>query len=275
MKMDDDNRRRAFGTVASLDAWHEKFTVSRRRAKLHVDVVFADARLGGEPDDEVRFRLRLKRAEVVVVISRHEQIEVDKASVSRDAPQVKVKQAEKRSTKRQAKGGVDFNAGVSIRGPSAAGKVGAGAHFDATQEAALKVTRETGGFAVTQIQTDAGEYAWIVEPVASTVLAGRPWDAMKAPRLALIDRIETRKRTIDPAVNVEIRCRREDLEIRDIALTQARDLAAMAKDPLWQNKVKAAEAVIRTRLARAGLLKGDISDPFAEIVLCATLATEA
>jgi hypothetical protein len=47
---------------------------------------FGVARVGGEADSPVRFRLSIKRAEIIVLIPESEPVRVDKRSVSRDSP---------------------------------------------------------------------------------------------------------------------------------------------------------------------------------------------
>src|SRR5205823_1663756 len=86
MVTNSSNRRRAFAEIVSLDAWHEPFSEASSKVDLHADVVFETARVGGEDDSPVRFRLSMRRAEVVIVIPEWEPVGVDKASVSRDNP---------------------------------------------------------------------------------------------------------------------------------------------------------------------------------------------
>jgi len=272
--VDNDNRTRTLAEVASLDAWHKGFTTTRKAVDLHVDVSFSEGRIGGEPEAEVRFRLRLRRADVVIVVPPLERVGVDKASVSRDAPRLRVKATEARRTKDQfgASAGLLARAGASV---SARGKAQAQLAARRARETTLKITQDGSAFSVMQVQTQNGDYAWIIEPTADDVLLGRPWNADDAPRLRLIDQRSDGHRTIEPAVRVELRCRREDLEIREITPTSKRDWAALAKDPFGANKLKAAEAVIRTRLARAGLVSGNLEDPFAELTICAVIAQSA
>ena len=71
------NRKRGLAEVVSIDAWHERFGESCDRADLHANVTFMTGRLGGEPESQVRFRLSLKRAEIVVVIPETEPLSVD------------------------------------------------------------------------------------------------------------------------------------------------------------------------------------------------------
>jgi hypothetical protein len=56
------------------------------RLDLHADIVFGKGRVGGDTESPVRFRLSLRRAEIVVVVPPLEPISIDKKSVSRDAP---------------------------------------------------------------------------------------------------------------------------------------------------------------------------------------------
>ena len=56
-------------------------------------------------------------------------------------------------------------------------------------------------------------------------IVGRPWDAIKQPRLKLVDQRKDRTRGIPPTVRVEIKCRREDLLIEDLEIKD---------ETLWQ-----------------------------------------
>ena len=78
------NRKRIFTDLVSIEAWHKEFTDKRRKVDLHADVVFMTARVGGEKESKVRFRLSLKRAEFVIVIPESEPVDVDKFSISRE-----------------------------------------------------------------------------------------------------------------------------------------------------------------------------------------------
>ena len=64
MNSNSDNRKRAFADVVTVDAWHGSFLEGHAKVDLHVDVVFGTARVGGESQSPVRFRLSAKRAEV-------------------------------------------------------------------------------------------------------------------------------------------------------------------------------------------------------------------
>lgn len=74
MSQNADNRKRAFADVVSIDAWHDSFSEAYASVDLHADVVFGTARVGGECDSPIRFRLSVKRAEVVIVIPNTEPV---------------------------------------------------------------------------------------------------------------------------------------------------------------------------------------------------------
>lgn len=81
--MSGNNLKRVFSDVVSIDGWHTPFDGVSGVASVHIDAVFGDARIGGELDAPIRFRLRLKKAEIVVVIPSSEPLEVQKATVAR------------------------------------------------------------------------------------------------------------------------------------------------------------------------------------------------
>lgn len=269
--MDEDNRRRTFSEIVSLDAWHEGFTALRKAVDLHVDVAFSTGRIGAEAGSNVRFRLRLKRAEVVVIVPPTEPAKIDKASVSRGSRSVQVKVTEVRKSKIAGQGSGAVGGNASSRGMSVKANARAGASLSKSRAKAVEISENGSALSVKQVATADGDYAWVVESSIEGALEGRPWDAVAEPRLKVIDSRADRSKGIAPSVRVEIRCLREDLEILDIALKDP-NWAAIARDPLGRNRTLAAEAVIRTRLFESGLFNGDIADPFAKITLCATIA---
>ena len=87
-----NTRKQAFADVVSIEAWHEKFSDDCAVVDLYAHVVFGEAPVGGEEASPVRFRLSVRRAEVVVVvIPETEQLSVDRNSVSGDAPSYEAK----------------------------------------------------------------------------------------------------------------------------------------------------------------------------------------
>jgi hypothetical protein len=266
-----ENRKRIFADAVTVDAWHEPFG-KKPKVDLHVDVVFGEARLGGEADSPVRFRLRLKRAEVVVVVPETEPARVAKNSISRDAPTARVRVS--KSTKRSSRVGADGHASGSVSTKSANAKGGISAYgkLSTNTDNFVKVTRNSDAMEVTQSQTGEGHYRWIIVASGGEHLNGRPWDGKKVPRLTLVDTRKERAKGIPPSVRVEIHCKREDLIIEDIILKD---------ETLWQkttnrlgfnNRRAAAESFIRERLIREGLEVKDMSEMYSNLALASVTA---
>jgi hypothetical protein len=262
-----DNRKRAFADVVTIDAWHNAFDNENSKADLHADIVFGVARVGGESESPVRFRLSIKRAEIVVVVPESEPVSVDRTSVSRDSPdlQARLTEVNEQATQANVKGSISGSLGpIGLTGSAG---LDAGAQASITASRKLEISSVVSLMLVTQSQTVDGHYRWAIEPQLGQILEGRPWDASKQPRLKLVDKRKDRSKGIPPIVRVEVRCRREDLTIEDL---QIKD------DSLWEsaksrfgfkNKMAAAESYIRDRLTEEGLEVKNIHDIFATLTL--------
>jgi hypothetical protein len=267
-----DNRRRMFADVVSIDAWHDEFTLRRKKADLHAHVVFGTARLGGEPESKVTFRLSLKRAEFVVIAPQTEPVRIDKASVSRDAPERhgKKTRTEETTIKTRARAIAQSKLSEKEASASLTGEIEADAGTIAKEK--LETSEIIRLMLVTQSTDVDGNYRWTIEPEEAKILKGQPWDAQRDPRLQLVDERENRSRGLAPVVRIEVRCLREDMVIEEIR----------PKDPgVWEkvkaksgfgNRLIAAQAYIRTRLLKEGLEVGDITDRFAGLTLASVLA---
>lgn len=272
MQPNNNERRQAFADVVTLEAWHAAFGQGSPAVDLHVDVVFGTGRLGEESESPIRFKLDIRRAEIVVVVPQMEPVSVDPASVSRDAPQLAGKvtnSTEKRSSR--SLGAKIFGA-LSFRSPS----VGASLNLDVNGSVRTSEKIEVSGtaeiIAVTQSQSREGHYRWIVVPQMKEVLDGRPWDGSKKPRLKLVDRRGASSASLSPSVRVEIRCRREDLAISDLTLKDESHWAAVVRRAGFRNRIAAAESYIRDRLASDGLEVGDLDEIFSRLTLSSVSA---
>jgi hypothetical protein len=123
---------------------------------------------------------------------------------------------------------------------------------------------------VTQSKTADGHYRWMIEPRLGSVLKGRPWNS-EEPRAKLVDK-RTRVQGIEPTVRVEVRCKREDLVIEDLALKDA-SLWEETKNRIgFRNRLAVAESYIRDRLIEEGLEVENIHDPFGNIIMASVIA---
>ncbi|WP_338828819.1 hypothetical protein [Bradyrhizobium sp. 27S5] len=267
MSKNFDNRTRAFADVVTIDAWHQAFDEQTSSADLHADVVFGTARVGGELDSPIRFRLSVKRAEIVVVIPEAEPVAVDRRSVSRDAPDLQGKMTEiiERSAQANVKGSGAATISSTVMAGSLSLEGSAGASITANKR--IEVSENIQFMLVTQSKTADGHYRWSVEPQRTKVLHGRPWDGTKEPRLGLIDKRKDRSKGIPPAVRVEVRCRREDLLIEDLVMKDENLWGKVQSRAGFRNRMAAAESYIRDRLSQEGLEVRNIQDVFGQLTL--------
>jgi hypothetical protein len=148
--------------------------------------------------------------------------------------------------------------------------VGGEASITTAEKVEFTTTLET--MIVVQSITPDGHYRWNLKPTNGAVLAGRPWDAVSAPRLKLIDLRKDRTKGIPPTVRVEVRCRREDLKIEDIEIKNETVLEAVKRRSGFDKRLAAAEAYIRDRLTKEGLVINNFQDAFGELTLASTTA---
>lgn len=266
------NRGKVFAEIIAIDAWHKPFGSSRAKVSLHADVVFSTARLGGEKESPVRFRLSLKRAEVVVIIPDTEPIKINRASVAREKMRLKGNRVQ--IVARSKKGAVKGRAAASIGKKSVGAEMAASAQLDAESllNDRIEFKEDVSSIIVKQSKTRDGHYRWELAALASRVLDGRAWDPVKEPRLNLRDLRSDRSHGIAPVVRIVVRCLKEDLIIDDLQIKDETIWTKLQSSAGLRNKMAAAECYIRDRLTREGLEFGDLSDPFGQLTLAEVLA---
>lgn len=269
----DQNRKRGLSDVAAVEAWHADFESGCRTAALYIDVVFQTGRLGGNPKDRVRFKLGLKRAEIIVVIPKGEPARVDVRSVVRDSPTGSGEVIQKTSSARRTALGGHLGANLGIR-PKLAGSMGLEAATSGEREQNVQITETISHIKVVHMKNDDQMHRWLVKPTISATLDGRPWDSKNA-RLELVDTRHLPTRAMAASIRVDIQCMIEDLEITDISLKDQNLWRNMVEGPNHRNKIAAAEAYIRNRLYRDGLIKEELlgeADKYARITIASTIA---
>lgn len=274
MADENDNRLKAFAEVISIDAWHEQFSEDRQIADLHADVVFGTARVGGERESPVRFRLSLKRAELIIIIPDSEPIGVDRSTIARLGNAATFTRTTEQTTQttRSLEGG--GNASISGAGASGALSVKGRAEKSTSLNEKLEGKEEVLSIKVTHRfnnndKTDGWRFESALEDAS---LDGRPWDAMQSPLLKLVDKRKGGSRKVEPSIRLEIRCLREDMKIEDIIIKDETLRGKLAGKVGFTNNLKAAEAYIRNKLEELGLEAGDLSDDFAKIKLAEVTA---
>lgn len=268
----NSNRARIFADVVSVDAWHRSFDSECAVADLHADVIFQEARVGGEAASPVRFRLRLRRAEVVIVIPETEtSLRVLKDSVARDALDTEVTSRTRvaRKTAMSGEAGGSLSAAPSeIKGSLKAG-ANAGIEETRTEETETESTQKL--IVATQSKTIDGHYRWQLSPTQGEHLHGRGWDAATEPRLKVEDRRSDRTKGISPTIHVEVRCKREDLIIEDLHVKDEARWKKYIGRPGFEKRMAAAESYIRSRLSEEGLEFGELNEDFADITIASVI----
>ncbi len=227
---------------------------------------------GGETQSPVRFRLSVRRAEIIVVIPNSEPVVVDRKSVSRDTPELEghLTLVVERSAEANLK--TAASASVSSSRVGASVKADADAKVSHAASEKLEVSAIIRFLAVTQSKTADGNYRWQIESRTGFALDGRPWDAVKQPRLRLIDQRKDRDKGIPPTVRVEVRCRREDLLIEDLEIKDEGLWEAAKRRAGFRNRLAAAESYIRDHLSQEGLEVKNIEDIFGTVTLASATA---
>lgn len=267
-----ENRKRAFADVVAIDAWHLAFDTEHVCVDLHADVVFGTARIGGESESPVRFRLSVKQAEVVVVIPESEPIKADLQSVARETPdrQGHLTEVLEQNTRARANGKI--GAEISSRKLGASASMTSEVHGSTTSNTKVEISSRIQFMTVVSSKTAEGDYRWLISPSTSADLQGRPWDAREQPRLKLIDRRKDRAKGVPPTVRVEVRCRREDLMISDLQVKDERIWDVAKRGFGFKNKMAAAISYIRDHLVQEGLEVNNIEDVFGAVTLGSVIA---
>lgn len=271
MSRNNTNRKRAFADVVVVDAWHDSFNLQTQQASLHAEVSFGTARVGGDIESQIRFRLSVRRAELVIVLPTSEPLLVKKKSVSRDSDDVEFTLTRKNEKTKKANFGGRIASFFSPRNLRA--EAGLSVAVESSGSDSAITTRTTSRLMkVIQSETDEGFYRWVIESRANEPLNGRPWDGKKKPRLILSDTRQDRNRGIEPSVRVEVRCLREDLVIEDIELKDEKLMDKLRSKAGFENRMAAAESYIRDRLLETGLEVNNIHDKFGRLTLVSVVA---
>jgi hypothetical protein len=269
--LNQDNRLQAFADVVAIDAWHKAFGSQIQEVALHADVVFGTACVGDEPEASVRFRLSVRRAEILVIVPETEPITINPETVSRDFSPTTGKLT--RTVLRQRKGRLRAALSVLLGKRGVSGSLEMGGHMESkissTEE--LKLTTPVTLCIVTQSKSEAGHYRWIVEARDDSPLFGRPWKS-DTPRLSLTDVRRDRTKGIAPMVRLEVRCRREDLIIEDLELKDESAWETLRERAGFGNRMAAAESYIRDQLSALGLEVRNIEDKFGRLSLASAIA---
>jgi hypothetical protein len=165
-----------FADVVTIDAWHPAFSADTAVVDLHADVVFRVARLGAESDSPLRFRLGLKRAEVVAIIPPNEPIRILKDGVARDQSISKGRLRRNIDTIEKEQAGLTGIAKVSTKAVQAGLSAEGSLNYELTKKSHFESEQTVRLILVTQTKDAEGNYRWELEPASGQVLEGRGWE---------------------------------------------------------------------------------------------------
>ncbi|MCW4461961.1 hypothetical protein OK349_09605 [Sphingomonas sp. BT-65] len=269
--MSGNNLKRIFADVVSIDSWHTPFDGRTGTATVHIDAVFGEARLGGEANAPIRFRLSLRRADVVVAIAPTEPLAVDKGSVARNQSISSVKIARRSETSTD----INMSANAKVAFPVvAAAAASGGLGMKQASSEVVSSEEQMRLVLITQSKTHDGHYRWECKPTLGAKLNGRPWDPEKDPRFSVKD-LRKSANQIQGSMRIEVRCRREDLIIEDIDIKDQGILEKISNSYNLKNKIAAVEAYLTHILSSENLEFANISDPFGSICLADVMVEES
>jgi len=266
------NTYRALNFV-SLQAWLE--ASEGNLANLHVDVVFRKGVFGEADQDRVRFRAALKRCEVVAVVPSNSRYRPILSSIARP----KVESSFSRSVLQER--GVQSGVAGSIKGGtnSSLGLTAAtSAQATGSIERSNVERTEQNEFyestsLVQHFKCSDGCQGWEVLSTIDKPLSGSPWDAVNDARMTL----QTNPDNVPedaPPVRIEIRCRREDIEIFDLEAKDQNVWQRVKKKMNCDLYIAAAEQFIKDELVKNGFPRLNVVEPFAEVVVADIIVLE-
>jgi hypothetical protein len=261
-----NNRIRAFSEVVTIDAWHEPFASNRPRADLCAHVVFKLGRLGGDSESPVRFKLGIKRAEIVLVRPDGEEIKIDRNSILRGTPKAKIRKVTKLQKEHGLSAALGIGAEADEKGASVNVKTEAEIKALQSKVEDILLDEDLPHILVVQSLDGRDQYQWEVSPAITIALEGEPWERDKAI-VNLGDGRARDSKNPPPAVRIECRCKREDLIIKDIDIKDQSILEKASTLVKRDKKMRAVEAYVRDRLVQEGLSFTNISDPYASVTL--------
>lgn len=265
----DNNYRRTLRQLAVANGWFENEEGSDRHT-LHLNVTFREERLGGDIDEPVRFRVRLKRCEIVVIVLDDENsLSVDPRSVDYTKPD-KPAEARRAKTKNDD---FEFGGEVLVTSEKPSGKGWLKGKKAKSNSNETSDTQSINILHSLNSRSVDGHPSWMITNAYNEYLEGSLWDPHEEPRLTLIDKRSEAARTrhietgMNPYCRIDIRCRREDLEILEITLRDPERDGFEKQRQDYKVRLRAAESFIKHQLQLEGLAVGDIHEMFSDMIV--------
>lgn len=264
------NTHRSLHQLAVINAWFDADKNDPTRYSLHANVSFREERMGREKSSNIRFRVAIKKCEIVVIPpDRGVSFQIDPRSIKTAAPKVAARQERERekSVSKKFLGGlrgdrksVDPNLDVRL-------EYSKGDRVSTSDIQTIEIMNELHG------QSADGFPSWHISGEYEGRLEGSLWDAKNEPRFTIsdrrsaIERERSKELAIAPLASIEVRCLREDIHIFDISFKDLEKNEQIQNRAGHMNRIRAAEAFLQTELLKEGLVFGDLSDIFANLTV--------
>lgn len=271
--MRTSNSARIIQELVSLEAWYDRLAPDCD-SPFHIAVAFSDARYSGTDRSPVQFRVRLKRA--VLVVECDENLSVPRKSKVRQHPkrETQVTQtdefgaADQDSIESRRTVGVKANACMT---PSASAQVDASDTQSASQsrsEARSVAETETLTQNIEMTYLSVGEeHHWDLKPIRGDHLIGHAHDG-ESCLMHLRPGIDARLE--DLGVRVYLRCKADDFDITDIEAKKS-VIEHLGIDGT-ERRLKMAKEVIKAKLAEADLEVVELDPKFQDVILADIVA---
>lgn len=260
-----NNSQRILKNLVSIEAWHKELETVNQISPLTVDLVFQEALFGDNSTDKVRFRVRLKKAELVIKLDQSGNLVVPNDSVRRDAMSLKGRTVQALSTSSQNELKGHAEASISESGFNAKLNAKAASEIVRSESTLTDFEIEHGSISKEHFKED-GNHCWRFEPLVSELLYGNAWDG-PAKLLELKTKYPSQ---IGDAVIVEVKCRREDIEVLDVESQNGHVWRLIPKTQ--KEKLALIHEIVRDELSELNLGDPDLENDFAQVTVASIVA---
>lgn len=263
----DNNNQRALTDAAFVLAWRDRHDDTTYESKVFVDVGFRTARLGGEAEAEVQFRLSLKRATIAIKILNNDEGRIVPSSIRREGI-IKKEKSVRKISKSTSETDNDLTLNLSSTsnfggeiGHSSRKGVSIGSEkIENFTEHEMRVLHFIRGSVV--------EFS--IDPVESAFLDGSPW-SVKEEILRVLCYSQSKLCVTSPVIVVEVLCKREDMHIFDIALKMQKWIPVVS---MQRKKMMIVEQYLKNETIKSGFNSIDMKNPFSNVTLADCIVWE-
>lgn len=265
----NDNRSISLADVVSIEAWYQRFTEDRRDSGFFLHIKFQDGVFGSQPENPLRFKIRLKHATASIVLE--EPLTAPRHDVRRDRIEVEAKRISEQKSGYAGSAGAQAEIGVSSLGVSGKATARASGQVDTQGSTALTVTQIShSGMTIEHSADPDGNNCWSFAPVVGPHLIGQAFNTT-TPLMKLVHEAELSR--VPPVVKVQVNCLREHIDVVDLEVKEEK------KDLLRRGmgeaqKLRLVEEMIKTALSENGLLFEGELDKVSRVQVADVIAME-